>query len=100
MIDSDGTAIYLPTPEEIAEQTAMIRSGWNDEDHIKRRRGRPKVFECDPEQIQRDALAKLETRLVKREGTMVVEDTSRRGDAVPWHLQPLAMPSLGPSDRS
>ena len=49
------------------------------------------MFECDPEQIRRDALAKLETRLTQHEGTVVVEDTSRRGDAVPWELEPLAL---------
>ncbi|GAB5516571.1 hypothetical protein [Rhodopirellula baltica] len=82
---------HLPTPDEIAEQTEMIRDGWTDDERIKRRRSRPKVFECDPEQIHRDALAKLETRLAKREAVMVVEDTSRRGDAVPWELEPLAL---------
>ncbi|PHQ34588.1 hypothetical protein [Rhodopirellula bahusiensis] len=91
MIDSDETAIYLPSPEEIAEQTAMIRATWSDDDHIKRRRCRPKVFECNPEQIRRDAEAKLELRLTKYEGTVVVEDTSRRGDAVPLELEPLAL---------
>ena len=83
--------IYLPSPEEIAAACAEIQSTWTDEDRIKRRRSRPKVFECDPEQIHRDALAKLETRLTQHEGTVVVEDTSRRGDAVPWELEPLAL---------
>ena len=82
---------YTPSPEEIAAACAEIQSTWTDEDRIKRRRGRPKVFECDPEQIRRDALAKLETRLTQHEGTVVVEDTSRRGDAVPWELEPLAL---------
>ncbi|WP_430453806.1 hypothetical protein [Rhodopirellula europaea] len=82
---------HLPTPEQITEQAAMIRDGWTDDERIKRRRSRPKVFECDPGQIHRDALAKLETRQAKREAVMVVEDTSRRGDAVPWELEPLAL---------
>ncbi|MEO9591632.1 hypothetical protein [Rhodopirellula bahusiensis] len=89
MIDSDETAIYNPSPEEIAAACAWIQSTWSDDDHIKRRRGRPKVFECDPEQIRRDAQAKLETRLTRHEGTVVVEDTSRRGEAIPWELEPL-----------
>ena len=92
MPDFDGTgetAPYLPSPEEIAAACAEIQSTWTDEDRIKRRRGRPKVFACDPDQIRRDAQASLESRLTKHEGTVVVEDTSRRGDAVPWELEPL-----------
>ncbi|MCR9211396.1 MAG: hypothetical protein NXI28_24495 [bacterium] len=83
--------VYLPSPEEIAAKCREFQATWDDDEHIKRRRCRPKVFECDPEQIRRDALAKLETRLTKNEGTVVVEDTSRRGDAVPWELEPLAV---------
>ncbi|MEO9595719.1 hypothetical protein [Rhodopirellula bahusiensis] len=79
----------MPSPEEITEQTARIRAGWSDEDHIKRRRIRPKVFECDPKQIRRDAQAKLEARLTQHEGRVVVDDLSRRGEAVPWELEPL-----------
>lgn len=89
--DDDENVVYLPSPEAIAAACAEIQSTWTDEDRIKRRRGRPKVFECNPEQIRRDALAKLETRLTKHEGSVVVEETSRRGDAVPWELEPLAV---------
>jgi hypothetical protein len=31
---------YLPTEEEIAQETAKIRAGWSSEDHIVRSNGR------------------------------------------------------------
>ncbi|MCR9209590.1 MAG: hypothetical protein NXI28_15265 [bacterium] len=80
-----------PSPEEIAAATAAIRATWTDDEHIKRRRGKVNLIDCDFEQVRRCALAKLETRLTKNEGTVVVEDTSRRGEAIPWELEPLAL---------
>ena len=82
---------YIPSPEEIAEQTAMIRAGWSDDDHIKRRRCKVNLIDCDFEQVHRDALAKLATRLTKHERPVVVDDLSRRGDPVPFEFEPLPL---------
>lgn len=85
-------AVYLPSPEEIAAKCREIQITWTDEDHIKRRRCNVKLLDdCDFEQVHRAALAKLETRLTKHEGRVVIEDTSRRGDPMPLELEPLAL---------
>jgi hypothetical protein len=83
--------IYLPSPEEIAAKCREFQATWSDDERIKRRDCKVSLIDCDYAQVHRDALAKLETRLAKREAVMVVEDTSRRGDAVPWELEPLAL---------
>ncbi|EKK02306.1 hypothetical protein RBSH_02342 [Rhodopirellula baltica SH28] len=89
--DDDENVVYIPSPEEIAAACAEIQSAWTDEGRIKRRRCRPKVFACDPDQIRRDAQVMLETRLTQHEGPVVVDDLSRRGEAIPWELEPLAL---------
>ncbi|WP_160311466.1 hypothetical protein [Rhodopirellula islandica] len=46
---------------------------------------------CDFEQVRRGALAKLETRLTKHEGPVVVDDLSRRGAPVPFEFEPSSL---------
>jgi hypothetical protein len=82
---------HLPTPEQITEHAAMIQAGWTDDERISRLRCKVSLIAADFEEVHRNALAKLETRLAKHEGTVVVEDTSRRGEVVPWELEPLAL---------
>ncbi|MFG0266297.1 MAG: hypothetical protein ACF8AM_14290 [Rhodopirellula sp. JB055] len=85
-------AVYLPSPEEIAAKCREIRSTWDENERIRRMDCNVKLLDdCDFEQVHRAALAKLETRLTKHEGRVVIEETSRRGDPVPLEFEPLPL---------
>ena len=55
--------VYLPSPEDIAAATALIRQGWSVDEHIARRDKSPKLLDCDFKAIEARAKAERQRLL-------------------------------------